>query len=80
VGVQPHHVRLAEVAEPEPPAGELLEQAVTRNIRKLAKLAIRMTGIARRWRLLVGDCIVPPWPVQAAGGSDTPMKLGANSR
>jgi hypothetical protein len=67
LGDQPHQVRFAEVAEPEPPDGEPppLAQAAVRTVRQLA---IRTAAIDRRRRLLVGDFIVPPGPGQAAGG------------
>src|SRR6185437_2537441 len=61
----PHQVRLAEVDEPEPPPGEPPPaQAVDRSTRKLA---MRTAGIARKRRLVVGDCIVPPGPGLTAG-------------
>src|ERR1700692_1436764 len=65
-GVQPHQVRLAEVAEPELPAGEPPAQPAARRARKIT---IERAGIARRRRLVVGDLrIVPPGRGFSCGG------------
>jgi hypothetical protein len=61
VGVQPHQVTLADVADPALPDVEPPPQAA----RKIArKLSMERAGMTRRLRLMVGDMrMVPPGPV-----------------
>src|SRR5436309_624875 len=61
LGVHPHQVRFAEVAEPLPPPGEPPPAQAVRS--KARKPRMEIAGITRRRRPAFGDLrMVPPGP------------------